>query len=210
MKCCLKSDIVILKDLYSHAQQDLSGRGLHGNSPVGREYKKTAKKLTEKIPQKRGFYLWGKYSDHGLWNNIYLGKAGYGKIANLHNRILEEMGDERCCIWASVLSAIQISDVLKEKHGDMWNKKYYANFRRSMRKCGSSHIVWVATPDLTNKEVGDVEADLIETLNPSANIMRPAPPDDSDHVQEHSNTIIGCMKKLIHANRAERFPTDHV
>lgn len=202
-----KADILSLERLYKFAQEDRKGEGLRGRSPAGREYKIIAKELTERIQDLPGFYLWGKYRASGLWNNIYLGKAGYGKHAKLYKRITEELGDERCFIWATVLTALQLNQIGKNSNPVMWHKQYYANFQRSMRKCGSTHIIWVPTPEVKKDEVGAVEADLIETLNPYANIKRPAPPDDlTQELQKHSNEIIGKMKRLIHDNRQDRFP----
>ena len=51
----------------------------------------------------------------------------------------------------------------------MW-PVYEKRMARALNKKDSTHIAWVADPDLTDEAVEDIEADLIETLNPRANI----------------------------------------
>jgi len=73
---------------------------------------------------------------------------------------------------------------------------------RALKKAGANHIVWVADPDLENSAVQNVESDLIETLNPRANVSRPVPP---VALQKHTKEIIGAFRSLIHAHRNDRF-----
>ena len=73
---------------------------------------------------------------------------------------------------------------------------------RALKKTGATHIAWAADPDLQNAEVQDIESDLIETLNPRANVSHPVPP---VNLQKHTQKIIGEFRSLIHKNRSDRF-----
>jgi len=194
----MKHGIVELKMLIEYVEmENPKGESLHGNSSAGRKYGKQAKSLTESIPEEQGFYLWGKYERNGLWKNIYLGKAGYGMTAHLRSRILEELKDERQFLWCSVFTEEQLFAKGQEFYRSMW-KTYINHWRRAIAKAGTSHIVWVATPEVGGQEVPNIEKDLIETLNPTANLMRAAPPSS---LQPFTRDIIACFRQEIHRSR---------
>ncbi len=87
-----------------------------------------------------------------------------------------------------------------------WNRKYKKQAPRAHAKAGASHIIWVASPELkTKKEVADVQYDLIETMNPSANIMRKTPP--MEH-QDWTRKIIAEFRKQIHDHRGNQYSID--
>jgi hypothetical protein len=62
--------------------------------------------------------------------------------------------------------------------------------------------VWAADPELPNAAVRNIESDLIETLNPRANLSRPVPPES---LRTHTKDVIAEFRALIHAHRADRF-----
>jgi hypothetical protein len=179
----------------------MAHNGLKRVSPVRRRYGLIAKHLCAEIAPAQGFYLWGWYEANGLWRNIYLGKAGFGKTAHLRARILEELKDERACIWRAFVSEKTLTKAGMLNHPTMWNK-YQSHMARALKKTGTTHIAWVADPDLRNSDVRDIESDLIETLNPRANVSRPVPPVT---LQEHTKEVIAEFRSLIHAHRNDRF-----
>jgi len=193
----MKSGLLSLVELYKFVDNDPHANSLHGNSKEGRAFGKLAQDITSVIDNEHGFYLWGKYEDNGLWRNIYLGKAGYGKTACLRARILEELKDERILFWYNENNCDYLYSRGKEFYPNMWHK-YSIEWDRSARKAGTSHILWITTPELDNKEVISVEADLIETLNPIANRQRPAP---TSALQTNTVNVIRQLKYLIHENR---------
>jgi hypothetical protein len=62
-------------------------------------------------------------------------------------------------------------------------------------------IIWVPAPKLSDSEILMVEADLIEALNPSANLMRPTP---ARIVQGHATVVFAQLREIIHKNRPEK------
>lgn len=193
--------MINLKPLVEYAERENPrGESLYGNSVPGKKYGKLAKSVTASIPNEQGFYLWGKYEKNGLWKNIYLGKAGYGRTAHLRARILEELKDERQFLWCSVFTRDQLLAKGKEFYPRMW-KTYERHWLRAIAKAGTSHIVWVATPEIANPEVQNIEKDLIETMNPAANLMRAAPPSS---LQPFTKDVIGCFRERIHEGRKDR------
>lgn len=160
-------------------------------------YGEIAKQVCTSIPAVQGFYLWGYYDKNGLWRNVYLGKAGFGKTANLRARILHELKTERVFVWRQRMSDSELETRLERIRGHMW-LLYNKHFIRSLKKRGTTHIAWVADGNLSNDQVGEVESDLIETLNPVANVMRPIPP---KHLQEHTEGIIADLRDQIHRSR---------
>jgi hypothetical protein len=194
----LPSGVVPLLDLYEHVKGDKAGEGLRGASKAGRAYNVVAQRLAQDIATWQGFYLWGAYDDKCRWVNIYLGKAGYGKIANLRARVLEELKDERSFAWRTVLTEDELLKIGEQYYPAMWEKQYRTDRFRHFRKAGTTHIVWVATPDLDNQNVGGVESDLIETLNPAANISRPTP---QAQIKESTWVVLGALRHQIHVSR---------
>jgi hypothetical protein len=154
-----------------------------------REYSKICNEITSSTPDTSGVYLWGYFGKRGLWENVYLGCAGFGKTACLKSRIREELRDEKCFVWATVLGEEKILAIedAGRKHRE-----------RSMRKKGTTRIIWVATPDLKNSAVHDLESDLIEALNPKANLSRPTPP---HQLQRSTGVVFSQLRQRIHASR---------
>ncbi len=145
-----------------------------------------------------GFYLWGCYDRKKYWHSIYLGKAGFGKTAHLRARISAELRDERWFIWRHVLS----EEGILKMSDQIFSGRYHKECERAMRKAGATHIIWVPAPRIENEEITRVEADLIEALNPKANIIRPTPP---HNVQEEATQIFGAFRRTIHAARKTAF-----
>jgi hypothetical protein len=193
----LNCGIVSLHPLYDYVKSNPDSKCLDLRSPVRRRYRSMAASICEQIQTVQGFYLWGRYEPNRLWQNIYLGKAGFGITAHLRTRILEELRDESACIWHAVFSEAELRKAGERNHPKMWGK-YQFHMKRALMKTGTTHIVWVAVPGLSNPDVRDIESDLIETLNPRANASRPIPP---VALQDHTKEIIGEFRRLIHAHR---------
>ena len=128
-----------------------------------------------------------------------MGKAGFGKRTNLYARILEELKDERAFAWRKVCSEKHLEGIRSRLHG----RKYEAIWKRALRKAGTTHIAWVADPELSNADVQNIESDLIETLNPRVNVCHPVPPKS---LQEHTRSIVGAFREVIHHEREDRRP----
>jgi len=155
--------------------------------------------LTGKIEEVQGIYVWGAFDSHKYWRSIYLGKAGLGKTKKLlQARITEELKDERFCLWRHVFSeeALMEAGPLVVKGGtEAWAKYIERDTRRSIRKAGTTHIIWAPTSKLDNHSVRRLEADLIEALNPTANLQRPTP---SNQVIAEATAVFEHFRKTIH------------
>ena len=134
----------------------------------------------------------------GYWNSIYLGKAGYGKTTNLRARILEELKDERCSVWMAVFNKEKLHAIRDRIHSG----RYEREWERGMKKAGTTHIVWVPKPGIAPENITLVEADLIESLYPTANRQRLTPPNT---VQREAIQIFEGFRQAIHAGRSDRF-----
>jgi hypothetical protein len=192
---------VLLAELYDfvrkHCSQDADNLRLERTS-LGKEYSQTCNRITAQVDETQGFYLWGAYNKKGLWENIYLGKAGFGDHKDLRKRIREELKDERCSIWRCAYTPEELHSFRITIH----EGKYDNEWNRAMRKSGSTHIVWVSAPRINADQVINVEADLIESLNPRANRMRATPPDS---LQFAAKEIFGRFRECIHKNRRATF-----
>jgi hypothetical protein len=170
---------------------------------LGRKYCRLCDQITNSIDETPGFYLWGRYGQKGGWQNIYLGKAGYGKTTNLKQRIREELKDERPSIWRAVLTENEVLAIGARIHPVMWEKrKYCEDWKRSMRKAGTTHIAWVPAPEIKSEDVTRIESDLIEALNPIANHVRPAP---LSILQPDTTRILASFRSSVHAKRDSKF-----
>ena len=92
-----------------------------------------------------------------------------------------------------------LKEAAKKNHPKMWHI-YEKHMARALEKKDSTHIAWVADPDLSNAAVQDIESDLIETLDPQANISHPVP---RTILQKHTKEIIGEFRSLIHGHRSD-------
>jgi hypothetical protein len=202
----MNSNIVDLSALYNFAGKDKERLGLRGRGPESTNYAREVSKLLKDIEDKkdRGFYIWGKYEKkNALWRTIYLGKAEERITASLFARIRKELSTERLIFWCNPKTEIKSEgeedSVVKEMKILYKGKKNYSlGWRTAYQKKGATHIIWVATPEIRNNKIKDIEADLIETMNPSANIKRPKP---KSELQDQTIAVIREMKRLIHENR---------
>ena len=197
----MKHGSISLKDLYTFTEKHAGDEDALRieRTPLGREYSRIVKDTTSPVPDAQGFYLWGRYDDKKYWASIYLGKAGFSTTKSLQKRIREELKDERCAVWCSRLTKAELCTICDKIHG---TEKHKAFWRRAMEKEGTTHIIWVTTPTIANEHLTRVEADLIEALNPKANIMRPLPADD---VQENATSIFQQFRLAIHEARSSAF-----
>ncbi|MCA0198643.1 MAG: hypothetical protein LCH59_11080 [Proteobacteria bacterium] len=155
------------------AEANVALGALDPNTPQGRAYTRKASQLVASAPETAGFYLWGAHNAEGLWNSIYLGKAGHGRASNLRARLLEELRDERCCMVEPLLGREVLMTHGERLYPNMW-QIYRKHWERSLLKTGTTHIAWVAMA-LAPEQISDVEACLIEVFQPRANRQRPAP-----------------------------------
>ena len=165
-------------------------------SKYGKEYSRRCKAITEHVDEVAGFYVWGRYDRKRYWHSIYLGKAGYKEDKkNLRKRILEELKDERAFVWRYVYEEAEVRKICRRIH----HGKYTWN--RALLKAGTTEIIWVPAPKLTDSEIRMVEADLIEALNPKVNLSRSTP---VKIVQSHATKVFTRLREIIHKNRPER------
>jgi hypothetical protein len=193
--------VISLKDLYKFVTDRRHGEEairIDRGSLPGKEYCHLCDRLADVIDEAQGFYLWGKYDERGYWHSIYLGKAGFGETKSLKKRIREELKDERCCFWRSVLDETKLHEIRERIH----NGKYERSWKRAMKKAGTTHIVWEPAPAIAPENITRVEADLIEALNPKANLQRPTP---TNTVQNEATRIFEGFRRTIHAARGDKF-----
>lgn len=197
----MKSGIIKLAPLYKITKKDKQGLSLKGRNPEGILLGEEIVKLCKDIEDSRGFYIWGNYQKSNcLWRTIYLGKAMKGITASLKARITEELKDERFFLWSENGYTFEKIYNIVQKY---YKKDYEKEWRRAYKKKGTTHIIWVGTPSIANPNLLTVEADLIETLNPIANVQRPRP---KSELLDQTVDIIKLMKHLIHENRPSKKP----
>ena len=195
---------IALKPLYELLKKEGNNVGLllqlSGRQAPGHAYTSACRMIaTPSIPDEQGFYLWGYYNRKRLWKNIYLGKAGLGKGASLRKRILEELKDERCFAFRPFKTEDELHKIRIRIH----KGKYENHWKRALLKAATTHIIWVTVPHIENEDLIRIEADLIEALNPTANLMRPSPP--AGVWQQDTQKIFGLLRKEIHKHRGDVF-----
>jgi hypothetical protein len=187
--------MISLRDIASFVQKHREDEdALSFKTALGKEYARLCDSLTSAIDDAPGFYLWGRY-DRKYWHSIYLGKAGFGKAAGLKRRINEELKDELCCFWLTVRTPEQLHAIRDR----IYPGRYESHWKRAIEKKGATHIAWVPAPHLADQDIKPVEADLIEALDPKANIHRPIPPSS---VQKEATRVFEQFRLAVHAGRA--------
>jgi hypothetical protein len=81
---------------------------------------------------------------------------------------------------------------------ESWTKYFKWDWQRSIRKAGSTHIIWAPTSKLDNHTVRRLQAELIEALNPTANVQRPTP---SSQVLVEATDVFSHFRRTIHEIR---------
>lgn len=190
---CLYEFIRKRKDEHLHA--------LNLETPLGGKYSALCDTLTAAIPELQGIYIWGAFDSKKYWKSLYLGKAGLGRSKKLlRARIREELKDERCSLWRYVLSKGQLLEVgPRVHHPGQWDRYIKNAWLRSLRKGGATHIVWAPARGLDNRQVRNLEAELIEAFNPEANRQRPIPPNE---VLVEASRIFMHLRHTIHYIRS--------
>lgn len=199
--------MVLLGDYLEIAAADIACEGLKSRTAVHRCLSEAAVRSIRdaKVPADQGVYLWGNYGRNGLWTNVYFGKAGFGQVTKLDGRLLEELRDER--IFAYVRPGHSSEEeatrllVIAEANAPakMW-LKYKNHNSRSVRKWGATHIAWVAISRDALREVGELEAELIESFNPRANMVRAAPPTVAG-LDAVASEVFRALREVIHTHR---------
>jgi hypothetical protein len=172
---------------------------------LGRAYCEKCEKIVSKspnavvVPPNPGFYLWGFYNVNKFWVNVYLGMASEGKAANLGSRLYEELTNERAFVWRNHYSREQVIG---------FDPNYPVEAARALRKAGSTHVFWVATPHLPKESIKLVEKDLIEAMNPTGNRARSKP---LPTLQNEAGEIFDSFRGMIHRqeNRNTQFHVDY-
>jgi len=132
------------------------------------------KEITKSISEEAGFYIWGNFNKRNYWNSIYIGQTGINKTAGLKGRILKELNSERALIWQYFYD----EKLLKKKCKEFYENKhetYAKQWERAYRRSGTTYVITIPTQLKDNRQIENVESDLIETMNPSANRKRPKP-----------------------------------
>lgn len=190
----MKTGMVFLQDLYGAVKENSTQYDSPERARIA-GYRKQAESAVAEVPEAPGVYLWGTYDRRGYWRSIYLGLAGLsGKSYCLHSRILEELMDEHSCFWRVCRTKQHILNARENGRSAR---------QRAMLKEGATHIIWVTTPRLDRQEVRDVESELIEALNPTANLSRPAP---RAYIRKQATLIYNAIREVIHRYRATASP----
>ncbi len=133
-----------------------------------KEYANLLKELAKDVPQKPGWYLWGRFNDMGWWETIYLGKAGKQKTSSLHTRLFGELRDEGViAFWSQVYGREPTLKQLAKLRDGKWDPN------RSLRKTGSQIVIWVSVEDaISEEEIKSQEDLLIKLYRPTHNAAR--------------------------------------
>jgi hypothetical protein len=130
-----------------------------------------------KVPQKGGWYVWGKFNDAGYYAPIYVGMASLGKTSNLFVRLREEFRNEYLAVFATVYGRYWASTAAKKIYKERvkrGKKDYSDEIERNLRKTDTHFVMWTTAPTwMTKKDIERVETTLINVFRPGFNMKRP-------------------------------------
>ncbi len=158
--------IINTAPLLSFAKNNPDGSGIWGDTQQGREYAKTVRKLLpESLDRVSGFYCWYKLTNDETTNkHIYVGQSH-----NLYRRLTEGLKHERMAFWKDAGHDIE---GFKKQGADHYPRKwqqYLLGWERCLKKAGTTHVVWVATPSLAYIRLEIIEEMLIKEWHPIGN-----------------------------------------
>ena len=195
----MASGIIELNKLYELNRKSRQFEILNTKSEAGKVFKKIKSEITSGVPEKPGFYLWGQFNKDRFWTNIYLGKAGAGKITSLKYRIMDELGEERAFVIQGKMTD-ELDNVCRQIFPSKWDESYKRVYKRAVRKHKANYIAWTEFNTTGNENIEEIENDLIETINPEANIKRVTPP---THLRDETNRILKELRHQIHEQRVK-------
>jgi hypothetical protein len=169
----LNSGSFALNPLYDFAWEDRLGEALLQKSKKGRQFGRVVRDTVSNVPAVRGVYMWGRYGEQGRWINLYIGRSGAGK-AHLHYRLTKELTGDRCVFWEPIFTKRQLQEFCRRNYPG--HEDYVKSWNRALHRSRASRIVWVEIRDVPAQELGEIESELIEILNPSGNVQLPKPP----------------------------------
>jgi len=153
--------------------------------------------LLREIPELPGWYAW--INRHTDWDNcvLYIGQSQSRKTASISARLNEELLDEHVALWATVHDPESIFRTLNAKS----KGKYTKEIKRSLRKAGTTDIIWLAEHTLTDDQLNYVEHMLIKTLHPPANKRKPKFINEYPNLLEEALIALrGRINNVINAN----------
>lgn len=192
------SQVISLKELYKFAKTDHSLIGMNGSSGTGKAYARMVKDLTKNISDEAGFYIWGNFNKRNYWISIYIGQTGINKTAGLRGRILKELNSERALIWQYYHDTALMEQKCKEFYSNKY-ATYIKQWERAYRRSGTTYVITIPTQLTDNRQIENVESDLIETMNPSANRKRPKP--NTEEFLDESIRVLRSFKEEINKIR---------
>jgi hypothetical protein len=130
------------------------------------QYQQAGIALIKNVPNLPGWYLWAR--PKGARPEVYVGKSEEG----LNNRFIDRFNQEYTIFWEAVWGEHPFIEDAYEMFPQPRYRKDIDNYRG---KSISTDILWVAKDVLEPGEGEQVERQLIQNLNPSANLMRPKP-----------------------------------
>lgn len=193
----MASGIIDLTKMYELNNTSKQFEILNTKSEAGKKFKKIKAEITAGISEKSGFYLWGHFNKDRFWTNIYLGKAGTGKVTSLKYRIADELGEERAFIIRGNMTK-ELDDFCRNIFPKKWDESYKKVYERALRKNTANYIVWAEFNTNGNENIEEVENDLIETINPEANRKRVTPP---TNLRNETIRILKEFRHQIHEQR---------
>ena len=124
------------------------------SSAYGKEYSRRCKAIAGNVDEVAASYVRGRYDRKRYWRSIYLGKAGYKEDKkNLRKRILEELKDERAFVWRYIYDETEVLAICERIHDGRYT------WERPPLKAGTTEIIWIPAPKLSDPEILMVEAD---------------------------------------------------
>lgn len=197
----LKSIIIDLEPLYSHAAGDSEYISIKLKSGPGRVLSNLITNLVSIVPKLPGIYVWGHFDCAGDWKYDYVGKSWSGITSHLYARLLEEIKEERGFLWCGSRIGVTESMLIErhlQNHPERPGKNFSVNhITRAMRKRDATHIVVVAMEGMSNENIRALESNLIAMLKPRGNSQRGKQSPHHTELTDRVASILGQQVELI-------------
>lgn len=132
-------------------------------------FKEIYLELLSNVPDVPGWYVWLNKNAKPDETTIYIGQSQSRKTSSIKARLTEELLDEHVSLWATVHNPDSIFRTLDAKS----DGKYTTYIKRSLRKAGTTDIIWVGENQVTDDQLNYVEHMLIKLHHPPANKRKP-------------------------------------
>lgn len=136
---------------------------MYADSKAGRVLGKEMRKLTEMIPDEKGFYIWFGYNYYKGIEYYKISRSNNSDLPTLRKKIRRELSAIRVLFWNKYIKNDE--DLWKIYRGFYNESGSYGHFKSCLNYRNANFIIWLDTPDKSINEMSAIHKYLKHKFN---------------------------------------------